>query len=221
MKAVKILQQALLAVKETFDAMTSSGWTPEDDMMIMDDFTKTTMMYKDVSVNVASVPAVLDYDGELDKHSLGTFAFCNRMFVWSSLTGQICQDLPLMTMLAMYNIGSIRHLVGLNKGSATEIRKAIHMYELALSTMDNIVKDPRWDDIVLRVCCCAVNNLGHAYECLRDTQKSSWCLGRLHEVMFENVFAVQNTLMHDDDFEFFLQYVGLNPSLAFNTATAA
>ena len=211
LEAQSILQEAVVGLKHAFHTIGNGSLLPVERVF-------KSHSYRSVLANSLSI---VDHASECASQSDGTFAFCDRMFLLSSLSGEAANDLSLVTLLTMYNLASVRHRVGLSTSSSGQIIKAIRMYELALATAENIPDDPRWDGIVLRVRCCLYNNMGHAHENLKSTQQSRFLLECLLNCLQQNDFCVAQAMYGSEEYEFFLQYVGFSPYCSFRAATAA
>ena len=172
-----------------------------------------------------SKPVAVGGDGWQRPSPDGTFAFCDQLLVPSPATLCSRATPEIFTMIAaasMYNLGWIRHRAGLWSGRSSDLLASKRMYELAAATLGSLPShSEEWiDEAVLQLRCCLYNNLGHAYEQLGETETGRCILVSLIDLLEESADYVDDT-MSDDDFDFYAQYLGMDPNRSFCTAQTA
>ena len=149
-----------------------------------------------------------------------TFEFSDRFFLLpSSCDDQSPEDLSLLSFLVLYNMGTIRHQIGLCTGRSSELIKAIRMYAFAVSTVETL---PLGAISTVRVLCSLYNNMGHAYEQLGAFQYSQACMERLLNILHATQQSPHcDQMLTADDCDFYYQYFGMGPGKTFCAAPTA
>ena len=163
----------------------------------------------------------------LGRNADGAFAFYDKLLL-PSLTatreaGAGSHEVLAMAAAAlMYNLAWIRHKIGLCHGTSAHLLGAIQLYELAGATLSDLTI--HLDDWIVagvfQLKCCICNNLGHAYEQLGEAEKGRQVLASLVDLLDESELYVSDP-MSEEDFDFFVQYIAMNPNLSFCTALSA
>jgi hypothetical protein len=152
----------------------------------------------------------------------GVFAFNSMLFLLPTELEYQRDNVGLLTMVLLYNLGSSRHMMGLLNGSSVELARAMKFYGFASEMMDNIPMSLSTErqSFIFRVKCCICTNMGHICEQMGDFNECRCCLEWLLDVMqmHENT---ANANMDCEDFDTYFAYYGIPEARWFNPAPAA
>ncbi|CAB9528370.1 unknown protein [Seminavis robusta] len=207
-EAVEIFMGALSELKAAF------AKDPETDPRSMDAATVNQSAAWSNRDLVQLGPSYPEWDG--------SFSFNNSLFLLPTEYMYPKDSVSLVTMVLLFNLGSIRHQLGLVVGSSLELQRAMKLYELALASLENIPACGDWNSMVWRMQCCLCNNMGHVFEQNGNFQQSSRCLEWLIDTLdgMHDWYSGEGDLDYDD-LDFYYPYFGMPKERWFNSAPAA
>jgi hypothetical protein len=152
----------------------------------------------------------------------GVFAFNSMLFLLPAELEYQRENVALLTMVLLFNLGSIRHVIGLLNGSSVELARAMKCYEFASEFMEKIPMSLSTErqSFIFRVQCCVCNNMGHLCEQMGDFNECKCCLAWLLDVMQMH----EKTASAATDYEYFdtyFAYYGIPEARWFTSAPAA
>ena len=155
------------------------------------------------------------------------FAFCSRTFSfeWQAdpddpdVLSQRDQNAILSVLL--YNLSSVHHHLGLSEGRSADFINALKLYQLTITTMENISADTSGfdDEVLVILLCCLYNQMGHIHAYFQEVDETKFCLEWIQSMLYtEEPFCSE---FYQEEYSFFHQYLLLSPQEQFSLAPAA
>lgn len=148
-------------------------------------------------------------------HGNGTFAFYNRMVTRDSKQSHTSSHLLCMLF---FNLAVAHHQLGLSSGQSAELTTALQLYQLAFSMVEGSASDFLLGDQQMLLL-ALYNNMGHIHSCFCRTAETQACVQWIQQVFL--AFPKAAPFLESRDFQFFVQYMSLNPTNQGSVASAA
>jgi hypothetical protein len=124
-----------------------------------------------------------------------------------------------MLAVLLYNMAVANHQLGLKLGVSSKISRALHLYQLSLTTLENLAEDSGFDGALLLLLCGLYNNMGHCHAFFFERHDTVCCIEWLQTILHAEEFATE--FICEEEYDFFSQYLLLRSDEKLCVAPAA
>ena len=193
-----------------------------------------------------SVPLSVHSATKSSTNEGGTFAFFDRLLTLSqdaflasnSKLGHHSQEESAVETLLLhqnhllvtlfFNMAICHHAKGIRQCQSSDLSTALQLYELAFSIMDTTTSsDFGWGDQQM-ILLAIYNNMGHIHASFCNTPETQLCVEFVKQIFLANPATSSQPTTKEDgcllepyDYQFFAQYIPVDPCKQCNIASAA
>lgn len=125
----------------------------------------------------------------------------------------------VMLGVLLYNMGNAHHQLALKLGETSRFPRALRLYQLAYTAIENLSEEKGFDDDLTLLLCALFNNMGHIHSVFYEQQETRVCLEWLQSILHKEQFSTASIC--EEDFAFFFDYLLFTPEEIFCFAAAA